>query len=188
MAEVVLFHHAQGLTRGVRAFADELREAGHIVHTPDLYEGATFATLDEGVAHMKQVGFDSLIERSRGAVESMPNELVYAGMSMGAAPAQMYAQTRPGAAGAVLMSGVLPASEFGGKWPAGVPLQVHGMENDPWFLEDVAAAKELAALAGGELFLYPGDKHLFADSSLADYDQPAARLLMLRVLGFLQKK
>ena len=39
MAEVVLFHHLQGLTEGVRAFAGELRAGGHTVHTPDLFDG-----------------------------------------------------------------------------------------------------------------------------------------------------
>ncbi len=49
MTEIVLFHHAQGLTPGIDAFADELRRAGHTVHTPDLYDGHTFDTLEEGL-------------------------------------------------------------------------------------------------------------------------------------------
>jgi len=185
MAEVVLFHHAQGLTAGVLEFAAELRGSGHDVHTPDLYEGETFAKIDDGVAHMKKIGFDTLIERSRKAVQGLPEGLVYAGMSMGAAPAQMFAQTRPGAKGALLMSGALPASEFGGRWPEGVPLQIHGMEDDPWFKEDIEGARELADMAGGELFLYPGEKHLFADNSLPDFDEEAASVLKQRALEFL---
>ena len=187
MAEVVLFHHAQGQTAGFLAFADALRAAGHTVHAPDLYEGRTFPKLDSGVAYAKQVGFDTLGERGRLATESMPNEVVYAGFSLGAMPAQMLAQTRPGARGALLFHAAFPTSEFGGPWPEGVPLQIHMMEADEWVLEgDLDAARELnRTIDGAELFLYPGDRHLFADNSLPDYDERAAALLMQRVLAFL---
>jgi dienelactone hydrolase len=187
MAEVVLFHHAQGQTAGFLAFADELRAAGHTVHTPDLYDGRTFPTLDEGVAYAKQVGFDVLPERARLAAESLPNDVVYGGFSLGAMPAQMLAQTRPGARGALLFSAAFPASEFGGTWPQGVPLQIHMMESDEWVLEgDLDAARELdQTIDGAELFVYPGDRHLFADNSLSDYDENAAPLLKERVLAFL---
>jgi dienelactone hydrolase len=130
VAEVVLFHHAQGLTAGVRSFADAIRAAGHVVHVPDLYEGATFDTLDDGMAHARQVGFDTLAERGRVAGESLPAEIVYAGFSLGAMTAQELAQTRPGARGALLFAAAAPTSEFGGPWPAGVPLQIHTMEAD----------------------------------------------------------
>ena len=188
MAEVVLFHHAQGQTPGFEAFADELRAAGHTVHTPDLYDGRTFDTLDEGVGYAKQVGFDVLPERARVAAESLPNNVVYAGFSLGAMPAQMLAQTRSGAKGALLFAAAFPPSEFGGPWPEGVPLQIHMMEADEWVLEgDLDAARELDETIGGaELFLYPGDSHLFADNSLPDYDEKAAALLMERVLAFLK--
>lgn len=189
MAEVVLFHHAQGQTAGFLAFADELRAAGHTVHAPDLYEGRTFPTLDEGVANAKRVGFDTLLERSRLAAESLPHEVVYGGFSLGVMPAQMLAQTRPGARGALLFHAAFPTSEFGGQWPDGVPLQIHMMEADEWVLEgDLDAARELAKTIGGaELFLYPGDRHLFADNSLPDYDEQAAALLKQRVLAFLRE-
>ena len=188
MAEVVLFHPAQGQTPGFEAFADELRAAGHTVHTPDLYDGRTFDTLDEGVGYAKQVGFDVLPERARVAAESLPNEVVYAGFSLGAMPAQMLAQTRSGAKGALLFAAAFPPSEFGGPWPEGVPLQIHMMEADEWVLEgDLDAARELdKTVEGAELFLYPGDRHLFADNSLPDYDEKAAELLTERVLAFLK--
>src|SRR5438046_829886 len=187
MAEVLLYHHAQGQTPGFLAFADELRAAGHTVHTPDLYDGAVFATLDEGVGYAKRVGFDTILENGRLAAEGLPNELVYAGFSLGVMPAQLLAQTRPGAEGALLFSAALPASEFGGPWPQGVPLQIHMMEDDEWAVEDLPAARELvAAIDRAELFLYPGDRHLFADSSLPDYDETAATLLGQRVLAFLE--
>jgi dienelactone hydrolase len=185
MAEVLLFHHTQGQTPGFLAFADELRAAGHTVHTPDLYDGTTFVGLDEGVGYAKHLGFDTLGERGRRAADDLPNELVYAGFSLGVMGAQELAQTRPGAKGALLFSAAFPASEFGA-WPSGVPLQIHMMEADEWALEDLPAARELVAtVEGAELFLYPGDRHLFADSSLDDYDEGAAKLLMQRVLSFL---
>ena len=185
MTEILLFHHAQGQTRGFLAFADELRAAGHSVHVPDLYDGKTFTDLDEGVGYAREVGFGTIGERGRLAADDLPNELVYAGFSLGAMPAQMLAQTRPGAKGALLFSAAFPASEFG-SWPPGVPLQIHMMEGDEWAAEDLPAARELVeTTAGAELFLYPGDGHLFADSSLPDYNASAATLLTERVLAFL---
>jgi dienelactone hydrolase len=186
MAEVLLFHHAQGLTSGCLAFADELRAAGHVVHAPDLYDGNTFADLTEGVGYAKQVGFDTILERGRAAAESLPNGLIYAGFSLGVMPAQMLAQTRAGAKGALLVAAALPPSEFDGSWPQGVPVQIHMMEDDEWATEDLPAARELVQTTeGAELFLYPGDRHLFVDSSLPDYDESAAMLLMQRVRDFL---
>ena len=187
MAEVLLFHHAHGQTAGFLAFADELRAAGHVVHSPDLYDGKTFADLNDGVGYAQEVGFGTIGERGRLAADGLPNELVYAGFSLGAMPAQMLAQTRPGAKGALLFSAAFPASEFGGSWPQGVPLQIHMMEGDEWAQEDLPAARELVeTIDGAELFLYPGDGHLFADKSLPDYDETAARLLEQRVLAILK--
>ena len=187
MAELLLYHHAQGRTAGFLAFADELRGAGHTVHTPDLYDGKTFSSLDEGVGYARQLGFDTIAQRGRSAADDLPNALVYAGFSLGVMPAQELAQTRPGATGALLFSAAFPASEFGGTWPPGVPLQIHMMENDEWAQEDLPAARELTEIADdAELFLYAGDRHLFADSSLPDYDERAAGLLMQRVLAFLE--
>lgn len=189
MAETLLFHHAQGQTPGFLAFADELRAAGHVVHTPDLYDGKTFAGLDEGVAYAREVGFETILERGLVAAESLPTELVYVGLSLGVMPAQKLAQTRPGAKGAVLLHAAFPPSEFGGAWPPAVPLQIHLMEEDEFALEgDLDAARELDnTVESAELFLYPGDRHLFADSSLPDYDEAAARLLMERVRAFLER-
>jgi dienelactone hydrolase len=186
MAEVLLFHHAQGQTEGFHAFADELRAAGHVVHAPDVYDGKTFASLEDGIAYAKQVGFDVLVERGVAAAEGLPAEIVYAGFSMGVVPAQKLAQTRPGARGALLFHACMPPSEFGTPWPAGVPVQIHAMDADEWFQEDAAAAQELVAeIENAELYLYPGNGHLFADSSLGDYDAEAAALLEERVLAFL---
>jgi dienelactone hydrolase len=188
MAEVVLYHHVQGLTEGVRSFAEELRQAGHTVHAPDLFDGHTFDTIEEGMAFARQAGFGELAERGVAAAERIAPEAVYAGFSMGVMIAQQLAQTRPGARGALLISSCLPVSEFGEEWPDGVPVQVHGKEADEFFLEDLEAARALAdSTDQAELFLYPGDEHLFADSSLPAYDAAAAALLQDRVLAFLDR-
>ena len=191
MAEVVLFHHALGLTPGVVAFADELRRAGHTVHTPDLFDGRTFGTIEEGVGYAQEIGFPEVIERGVRAVGELPAGLVYAGFSLGVLPAQKLAQTRPGARGALLFYSCVPVSEFGSAWPDGVPVQVHGMDADPFFVDegDIDAARALVAAAeDAELFLYHGDQHYFADSSLPSYDAEAAALLTQRVLTFLDTR
>jgi len=189
MAEVVLFHHAQGLTPGVAAFADELRRAGHTVHAPDLFDGRTFGSIEAGMGYAQEIGFPGeVLDRGARAVEGLPAGLVYAGFSLGVLPAQMLAQTRPGARGALLFYSCVPVSEFGPAWPDGVPVQVHGMDADPIFVGegDIDAARELVEEAkDGELFLYPGDQHYFADSSLPSYDPAATALLLRRVLEFL---
>ena len=188
MAEVLLFHHAQGQTSGFLAFADELRRAGHTVHTPDLYDGRTFQSLDEGLAHAGKIGFGDLIERGVRAADDLPAEIVYAGFSFGVMPAQKLAQTRPGARGALFMDSCVPPSEFGSGWPTDLPVQIHGMDADPFFAGegDIDAARALVESAEhAELFVYPGDQHLFADASLPSYDADAAALLNRRVLDFL---
>ena len=191
MAEVVLFHHSQGLTPGVVAFADELRRAGHTVHTPDLFDDRTFGTLEEGMGYAQEIGFpDEVIARGTRAVEGLPAELVYAGFSLGEVPAQNLAQTRPGARGALLFYACVPVSAFG-TWPDEVPVQIHGMDADPIFVGegDIDAARELVDQAkDAELFLYPGDQHYFADSSLPSYDPAATALLIQRVLDFLRAR
>jgi dienelactone hydrolase len=192
MAEVLLFHHAQGLTPGVRAFADDLRAAGHTVHAPDLFDGRTFGSIDEGLAHIGEIGFDAMRERGVRVADALPAGLVYAGMSFGVLPAQKLAQTRPGARGALLFYSCLPISgEWAfGPWPDDVPVQIHGMDNDPFFVGegDIHAAREIVDKAkDAELFLYPGDQHYFADSSLPSYDATATALLTTRVLAFLER-
>lgn len=190
MAEVVLFHHAHGLTPGLLTFAELLRVAGHEVHAPDLFEGRGFADLDDGLGYVSQVGFGEVIERGARAVESLPAQLVYVGFSLGVLPAQYLAQTRAGASGALLLHSCVPASEFG-SWPAEVPAQIHAMDADPFFVEDgdVDAARALVAEAEhAELFLYPGEQHLFTDSSLPAHDAEASAIVLARVLDFLSAR
>jgi dienelactone hydrolase len=187
MAEVVLFHHVQGLTDGVRAFADELRLGGHTVHTPDLFDGEQPATIEDGMALTRSIGGDVLDERADKAVVDLPDGLVYAGFSFGEATAQRLAQTRPGARGALLYESCISITgEWSfGPWPDGVPVQIHGMDKDPFFaLEgDIDAARELVETVGPELatlFTYPGDRHLFTDSTLPSYDPDATALALQR--------
>jgi dienelactone hydrolase len=192
MAEVLLFHHAQGLTPGIHAFADELRTAGHTVHTPDLFDGRTFGSIDEGMAYIEEGGFDELRARGVRAADDLPNELVYAGFSFGEMVAQQLAQARPGARGALLFYSCIPISgEWAfGPWPERVPVQIHGMDADPIFVGegDIDAAREIVEkVDDAELFLYSGDQHYFADSSLPSYDPGATALLTRRVLDFLNR-
>jgi dienelactone hydrolase len=194
MAEVVLFHHVQGLTDGMRAFAERLGAGGHTVHTPDLFDGERPATIDDGIAYVQSVGDEVLGDRADRVVADLPEGLVYAGFSWGGATAQRFAQTRPGARGALLYEACIPITgEWAfGPWPGTVPVQIHGMDADPFFVleGDIDAARELVETAGpelAELFVYPGDRHLFADSSLPSYDAEAAALLLQRSREFLDQ-
>lgn len=192
MAEVLLFHHAQGLTPGVRTFADDLRASGHTVHTPDLFDGRVFQSTEEGLAYIRGIGFDQMRERGVRVADELPSELVYAGFSFGVLPAQKLAQTRPGARGALLFCSCLPISGQWavGPWPDGVAVQIHGMDNDPIFVGegDISAAREIVEkVEGAELFLYHGDQHVFADRSLPSYEPDAAARLTARVLAFLDR-
>jgi dienelactone hydrolase len=191
MAGLLLFHHAQGQTAGFYAFADELRAGGHTVHTPDLFDGRTFATIEEGMSYAQELGFpDEILARGERAAEALPNELVYGGFSLGVLPAQKLAQARSGARGALLFYACVP-TEFFGAWPAGVPVQIHGMDNDPVFVGegDIDAARKIVETTDeAELFLYPGDQHYFADSSLPSYDPDETALLTQRVLDFLRSR
>jgi len=188
MSEILLYHHVQGLTEGVQSFADGLRQAGHTVHTPDLFDGRIFETLEDGMGFAREAGFGALAERGVAAADDISPDVVYAGFSFGVMMAQQLAQTRDGARGALLMYSCLPVSEFGAAWPAGVPVQVHGKEADEFFLEDIDAARALVESSDqAELFLYPGEEHLFADSLLQAFDPAAAALLTERVLAFLER-
>jgi len=191
MAEVVLYHHIQGLTEGVRSFADELRRAGHTVHTPDLFDGRTFATMDEAFAVVQEAG-DAFDAKADGAAHALPGGLVYAGISWGVGAAQRLAQTRAGARGALLYEACFPITgEYAfGPWPNDLPVQIHGKGDDEFFAHegDIDAARDLVAKIGpekAELFVYPGEEHLFVDSSLPSYDGDAVALVTQRSLHFL---
>lgn len=192
MARVVLFHHVLGLTDGVRALADQVRAGGHEVLTPDLYDGRLATTLEDGFAIAREVGDEVMRQRALDAVGD--TDAVLAGISLGVGYAQWLAQTHPRATGAILLEGCLPVTgeDALGPWPQGVPVQIHGMDQDPFFaLEgDVDAAREIVRTVGpadAELFTYPGDRHLFTDSSLPSYDADATALVVQRAATLLAR-
>lgn len=189
MTELVLFHHVRGLTDGVRAFADRLRERGHTVHAPDTFDGVTFAMIDEGLGHVRKIGFQTVVDRGVAACAELPQEVVFAGFSLGVMPAQLLLQTTPGALGGLFFSGFVDPAELGGAWPERVPVQVHGMDQDPYFVDegDLDAARSVRSSHPNlAIVLYPGRGHLFADSTSPDYDPHAADLLLDRVDAFLR--
>jgi dienelactone hydrolase len=176
MTTVVLFHHALGLTDGIRAVADRLTALGHTVHVPDLYDGATFTDIGQGVAHAQSLGFPGAVIGRGVAAAADIGPAVYIGVSLGALPAQALAQSRPDVLGCVLIDSAILPSEIANAWPgasatwpAGVPLQLHAAEADEW--GDWAIATELAAtIPEAECFDYPVAEHLVTDSSLPWYD------------------
>jgi dienelactone hydrolase len=184
MAEILLFHHAGGLTEGVLSFAQTLRDAGHTVHTPDLFEGRNFGDVHDGVAYARSVGEASFAARAAEIVSSQPDDLVYGGMSMGAARAAEQVLTRPGARGAFFLYGAIAPSWWQATWPSGVPSQAHVTDGDEW-REPEAETEYLAQVPGAELFVYPGTGHLFAEPGHPDHDEEVARLATSRVLTFL---
>lgn len=185
MTDVILFHHAQGRTDGLLEFANQLRHAGHRVSVPDLYHGATFDSIEAGIAHAQQIGFDTILKMGTAAADGLPAASVYAGFSLGVLPAQQLAQNRAGALGALLFHSCVPVTQFGDAWPTGVALQVHHSQDDE--REDLDVAEELVQAARGELYVYPGAGHLIADSSLGEYEPDAAALILQRSMAFLDR-
>lgn len=199
MAHVVVLHHALGLTDGVRRFADRLRAdaagtAGAArsvtreVHTPDLFDGATFSTIEGGVAHAQRIGMSELIARGAGAVPAGPAPLVVVGISLGVLAAQTVAQQRSSMLGAVLVSACLPHRSIGEGWPVGVPVQVHASEHDPWFNDggDRSCAEELvASTRDARLTLHPGTAHLFVDDTQPGFDAKATAAVVAAVEAML---
>lgn len=188
MTELVLFHHVLGLTDGVRTFADLIRAQGHTVHTPDLFEGRTFPSIDEGIGYAGSIGFDEVMRRGIEAAAPLPKQVVFGGFSVGVMPAQQLLQTTPEALGGLFLHAFIDPAELDGSWPDGVPAQVHGMDGDPFFIGDGDLDAARAVQAGHpelETFLYPGKGHLFTDSSSADYDQVTAAQVLERISAFL---
>lgn len=185
MVRTLVFHHVLGVTPGLQSFAAALEEAGHPARIPDLFEGATFPTIADGVAHAQTVGFDVILDRGVAAAEGIDGPFAVVGFSLGVLPAQKLAQTRSGVVGAVLCDGAVPSSEFGRDWPEGVALQVHLTEHDEWSEEDRPAAEDLVAEAGGELWIHPGSGHLAADPSAPDHDPEVAEAVLARTVAFL---
>lgn len=187
MADVILFHHALGVTDGVRAFADQLRDGGHSLTVADLFRGTTFDSIEEGVAFEEQLGWDEMIARSQAAIAPLPHQVVVGGFSLGAVYAQRLVQTREGALGALLYhGGDNPPEAFGVPWPDRAGLQVHVSEDDKWFNRE-GGEQLVSEVPGAELFLYPGPAHLFTDRSWDEYDEASTALVIERTLAFLDR-
>ena len=187
--QVVVFHSALGLRPAVRAFADQLSEAGHIVHTPDLFDGEVFDDLEHGMKKRDALGSEELAMRAQKSVSDLPSGLVFAGFSMGAAAAEMLAGTQPGARAAVLMHGALSPTSLGLEgWPP-VPVQVHYAANDPWVDPQEVTSLGYAVWAAGVTFdqhMYDGAPHLFEDWELEPGYEDFAAGMMERVITFLE--
>ncbi|WP_166984347.1 dienelactone hydrolase family protein [Paramicrobacterium fandaimingii] len=185
MTEIVMFHHVLGRTVALEQIAERLRAAGHQVHMPDLFDGHTFESVDEGKTFVESIDDEELLSKAVAEVQSLPADVVYLGFSLGAALAQYLVQNREGAAGGIFMYGCV-APEVFGDWPDRVPVHIHAMEDDPFFVDDADAAKALdAAHEKVSLFLYPGSGHLFLERGHDDYDADAAELALSRIDSFL---
>lgn len=186
MAEILLFHHARGLTPGVQRFADALRDAGHTVHVPDLYEGRVFDTTEAGVSHASELGRELLSERAAAAAADLTDGLVYAGMSMGCGYATWLGivERRGSARGMLYLFGAPDPQWFDTDWPEGLPAVAHQTLDDPW-RETSDDEGFRARVPGGELIDYPGSGHLFLDDSTEDYDETAAAQATDHILAWL---
>jgi dienelactone hydrolase len=188
MSEIVLFHHALGLTDGVRAFADRIRESGTLVDTPDLFGGRTFGTVDEGVAHAREVGLETLVDRGVAAVDGYPEATVFAGISLGALPAVKLAQTHPNARACIVISALPPTDHFEPTWRDGVGLQVHLKDADPWVLdEDLPRARRLDEAGRADVYFYPGSEHLYMEQGHPDFSEQDTAVTVGRLVSFLRR-
>lgn len=187
--EVVVFHSALGLRPAIQNFADRLSDAGHVVHTPDVFDGEVFDDLEDGMRKRDAIGIPALIARAQAAVAEFPSRLLFIGFSMGTGAAEFLAATRPGAQGVILMHGALAPAQIGvDRWP--VPVQLHYARNDP--LVDVEQVQALEASARradvpAEVYMYDHVGHLFEDPGLAGYEPLAAQVMLDRVLAFLDR-
>ncbi|MEV5883256.1 dienelactone hydrolase family protein [Streptomyces sp. NPDC052020] len=184
---IMLFHSSHGLTPAVRSAADRLRGAGHQVWTPDLFEGRTFDTAEEGMAFQDETGKDELLKRAvLAAAPYSERQLVYAGFSLGASIAQTLALGDDKARGLLLLHGT---SDLAPNASAdGLPVQLHVAEPDPFEPDDWLSAWYLQMGRAGadvEVYRYAGAGHLYTDPALPDYDEEAAEATWRVALGFL---
>lgn len=185
IAEIILFHHAQGLTEGLRRMADRLRASGHVVHTPDMYSGVVFDRLDEGLAFASRIGHDAIEEVARRAARQHPHTDTVIGFSLGAFPAQLLAQEWIRIHQVALIAGGLPPHELVGDWRVDVRLALHAADPDDW-VPPGALEPLLHHARGAEVYRYRGVRHMFADPSSPDYDADAADLFEERLFAWLE--
>lgn len=187
LMNIMLFHSTYGLRPAVHAAADRLRAAGHEVQVPDLFEGHTFETVEEGMAFKEEVGKDELLRRAvLAAAPYSDRGLVYAGFSFGAATAQTLALGDEKARGLLLFHGTSDIAENASVDE--LPVQLHVADPDPFETHDWLNSWYLQMQRTGadvEVYRYPGAGHLFTDAELPDFDQASAELAWKVALGFL---
>lgn len=184
MSDILLLHSALGLRPAVTQFAELLRAGGHTVHTPDFYDGALFEASAEGLAHRDEVGARELFGRVQSGLETVPDDAVLAGFSLGAAFAQRLAGDRPQALAIVLMHSVAAPR---GDWRR-QPVQVHRYESDPFIEQDDVRDLQSAVQSSGAIFedvVVPGRGHLFTDLDTPDGNRAARDAAAQRVLDLL---
>ncbi|SCE11975.1 Dienelactone hydrolase [Streptomyces sp. DvalAA-43] len=184
---IMLFHSTYGLRPAVHAAADRLRAAGHEVQVPDLFEGHTFDTVEEGLAFKEEVGKDELLRRAvLAAAPYSDRGLVYAGFSFGASTAQTLALGDEKARGLLMFHGTSDIAENASVDE--LPVQLHVADPDPFETHDWLNSWYLQMQRTGadvEVYRYPGAGHLFTDAELPDFDQASAELAWKVALGFL---
>ncbi|UQA98034.1 dienelactone hydrolase family protein [Streptomyces halobius] len=184
---IVLFHSVCGVRPAVHAAADRLRAAGHEVVVPDLFDGRTADSVQDGLAVKDDIGKDELLKRAVTAVAPYSDRgLVYAGFSFGGAVAQNLALADDKARGLLLLHGTSDIAE--GAEADDLPVQLHVADPDPYEPHDWLNAWYLRMRRAGadvEVFRYAGAGHLFTDPDLPDYDAEAAESTWKVALGFL---
>ncbi|RRD46733.1 dienelactone hydrolase family protein [Tessaracoccus sp. OH4464_COT-324] len=187
MTEIVLFHHALGLTDGVRQFADQLRSRGFAVRTPDLFEGRVFSSVEEAFQYVERVSCATLLQRAEESCVEIHGRIIFGGFSLGVVPAQHMMLAKP-SIGGLLFHGFTPFEADTSDWPQ-LPMHVYAMAEDPLFVGDgdIEAVREAqAVLPQLELHLFEGRKHLFTDSSTGDYDAFATQQVLDHVIDAVQ--
>lgn len=187
MASIVLFHSAFGLRPAVHEAAGRLRAAGHTVHVPDLYDGRTTDSVEEGMRIKDGFGHEELLKRAvAAAAPHSERGLVYAGLSLGGSLAQNLALGDVRARGLLLLHGTSDIADAAAV--DGLPVQLHVADPDPFEPHDWLNAWYLRMRRAGadvEVHRYPGAGHLYTDPGLDDHDAEAAEATWRTALGFL---
>jgi dienelactone hydrolase len=185
---VILFHSVCGLRPVELAAAEMIRAAGHNVSTPDLYDGVTADTIEQGFELKDDIGWDRICERAKTALVELPASTVLGGFSMSAGVVASVWPGRPKTRGVLLLHA--PAEIPGAMHWDGLRVQLHVAEHDRFAPADEwttwQAEAERVGIAA-EVFVYPGAGHFYTDQSLADHQASAARQTWDRVLRFLDE-
>ncbi|MBB5118522.1 dienelactone hydrolase [Streptomyces eurocidicus] len=173
----------------MHAAAERLRAAGHEVHVPDLYEGRTADTVEDGMAIKDEIGHEELLRRAIVAAAPLSDRgLVYAGFSLGGSVAQNLALGDEKARGLLLLHGTSDLAEDAAVDE--LPVQLHVADPDPFEPHDWLNAWYLRMRRAGaevEVHRYAGAGHLFTDPELPDHDAEAAEAAWRVALAFLDE-